>query len=78
LARWIEEDCVLDRDEKTGSAVLYGDYEDWCARHGVDAKSNIAFSSALSKRFQRERVRSGTIFAGIRLKAVEQRGDDDE
>lgn len=79
LAQWIEEDCLIDRDEKTGSAVLYGDYEDWCARHGIEAKSQIAFTGALVKRFRRERVRVGSVFVGIRLKSIEKRaGDDDD
>ena len=76
LAKWIEENCLLDRDEKTGSAVLYGDYEDWCARNGVESKSHMAFSSVLVKRFRKQTVTRGAFFVGIRLRPVEERGDD--
>lgn len=79
LAKWLEDDCILDRDEKTGSAVLYGDYEDWCARRGFDVKSQMAFSSLLVKRFPKARSSSGVQFAGLKLKPIEKRvGGDDE
>lgn len=79
LARWIEDDCILDRDERTGSAVLYGDYEDWCARNGLEAKSQHAFSAVMVKRFRKQTLTKGAFFVGIRLKAIEKRvGDEDD
>jgi putative DNA primase/helicase len=79
LARWIADDCLLSREMKTSSAVLYGDYDDWCARHGLEAQSNKAFSHTLVGRFRKEKTNQGARFVGIGLKTIEQRvGDDDE
>lgn len=77
LAGWIADDCDLLGGEVTGSAVLYGDYADWCARKGVEARSQTAFSIMLAKRFRKDRTRTGSQFYGIRLKPIEKRADDE-
>lgn len=78
LARWVDEDCDILSGEVTGSAVLFGDYADWCARNNVEARSQTAFSLMLSKRFRKEKTRTGAQFYGIRLKPIEKRSEDEE
>lgn len=78
LAGWLHEDCDVLSGEVTGSAVLYGDYTDWCARHGIESRSQTAFGIMLAKRFRKERARAGSMFYGIRLKPIEKRAGDEE
>ena len=79
LSRWEHDMCRFGGDEKGQSALLYGSYLDWCAQNGLEPKSQIWMSNQLSKRYRKERGRTGAIFYGLALKgAVEVAEDEDD
>lgn len=78
LSGWVTDNCDVLAGEVTSSSVLFGDYQDWCARKGAEARSQTAFSLMLSKRFRKDRTRTGAQFTGIRLKPIEKRAASEE
>ena len=78
LAAWISDDCELSHQYTTSTTVLYGDYQQWCARKGIDPISQTAFGRDIGKRFKKRRHRNGVVADGISLKSIEQRVDDED
>lgn len=81
MAAFIEDECVVGRGERGNSTLLFHAYIDWAARNNVEPKGHTGFANDIGRRFRRERIRTGTIFHGIRVKSAMEKaegGEDDD
>jgi putative DNA primase/helicase len=71
LGRWIEECCVLGSRYTASSAVLFGNWCEWCHRNNEPAGSHKRFSQQLESHSELRRARIGADrtrgFTGIAL-----------
>jgi putative DNA primase/helicase len=70
LVHFIEEWCVVGKEEKAPAAVLFASYQDWCARKDTDPMSQTGFGLALGRRFLKERGVRGATYRGIRPRSA--------
>ena len=75
LQRWIEDRCELSNAVWTPAAVLFGDWQSWCAVNQEHAGSQKKFSAVLEERgFASERTRTARGFLGIGLRVTDVTG----
>jgi putative DNA primase/helicase len=80
LALFLRERCEIARGIRGSSSALFGSYEDWAARNGVEAMSQTGFGNALGRRFEKGKSDGKMVYKGVRAKsAIElaEAGDDD-
>lgn len=69
LGQWIEERCLLSRNQRTGVSDLYADWREWAERAGEFVGSIKRFSDALeTRRFEKTRTSAARQFIGIALR----------
>lgn len=80
LAGFIAERCIVGRREVGSSAGLWGSYEDWATKAGLDTMSYTGFGNALSRRFTKTRrgAKGNVHYQGIRAKSAMELADDAE
>lgn len=76
LGRFIDEACVVGKQERGQSALLYKAYEDWCVAQGETPKSQTGFGLAMSKRFEKRKTKTSNVWIGIRHKSAMEVADE--
>jgi putative DNA primase/helicase len=70
IQNWLDE-CTVEADVETASAVLYACWKEWCETNGEYAGSNRGFSQKLTDLGLRSRhTERGTAFVGRKVAAL--------
>ena len=80
LSAFIQDACVVSPGVSSSAALLWGAYQDWCARTNTDEMSRTGLGLALGRRFQRRKTSQTYVYLRIRPKSAmetAESGDDD-
>jgi putative DNA primase/helicase len=69
VALFIEDVCIVGKDKRIQSSILYSNYKDWCKNNGYRALSRVRFKAEMERLgYFAKRLSAGVFFEYVTLK----------